>query len=194
MPWLSPSRSPDASSRSRYSRATLANKDNVSAALMIPTGSSSNNNNKMAAPSVTYIPQLIDGACGTMPHSQRSVLQRLRADLSSAARLLPALVQAALVARVSILEMVQHLGLALLEAAMLVSVVPLWLFCPGVVFLLWLGGCSALVMGASWSLNGGRGATRGRIVRAPSPAADGWLMGQDVDDERWFFVGGMGVR
>lgn len=181
MPWLSPSGSPGGSPQGRYSPIF---------------GHSANNNNTRTSsnpqtpyPSVTYIPQLIDGACGTMPHAQRSVAQRLRTDLASTARLLPALVRAALVARVHTWDMVQHVGLALLEIAMLVSAVPLWLLCPGVVFLAWLGGCAALVVAASWSLNGGRRAAKGgpRIVRSPAPAADG-------DDERWFFVGGMGMR
>lgn len=202
MPWLSPSASPDGSPRSRSAPA-LGNsgamrppsKHNAApppSTLMITTASRTSR--ATAVPSVTYIPQLIDGACGTMPHSQRSVLQRLSNDLSSAARLLPALVQAAVVARVNVFEMAQHVGLALLEVCILLSAVPLWLCCPGVLFAAWLGFCSALVTGASWLLNGGRGATRGTIVRSPPPAADGWMAGPDVDHERWFYVGGMGMR
>lgn len=191
MPWLSPSVSPNGSPQNKSS-ATFGNNAATpnNSALIIATGGVS----KTSSPSITYIPNLIDGAYGTMPHSQRAVLQRLSNDLSSAARLLPALAQAAVVARVNIAEMIQHVGLALLEMYILVSAVPLWLCCPGAVFAAWLGCCSALVMGASWSLNGGRGATRGFIVRSPSPAADGWMMRQDADDERWFFVGGMGMR
>lgn len=173
MPWLSPSASPAAAlasprSSNRYSVLTFGHAP---------------------SPSVTYIPQLIDGACGTMAHSQqRSIPQRLRGDLSTAARLLPALARAALAARATagLADAAQHVALALLELAMLVAVVPLWLLCPGLVFLAWLGGCAALVVGASWSLNGGRAAAaNASIVRSPSPA---------VDDERWFFVGGMGMR
>lgn len=75
---------------------------------------------------------------------------------------------------------------------MLVSAVPLWLALPGALFAVWLGGCGALVMAMSWSLNG-RGARR-EIIQTPSPAADGWMMGQENDDEQWFFVGGLGMR
>lgn len=90
-------------------------------------------------------------------------------------------------------EVVQHAGLALMEMYMLLAMVPLGVMFPGALFMVWMGCCGALVMGMSWSLNGG--GARGQVLRAACPAAaDGWMMGQEIEDERWIFVGGMGTR
>lgn len=184
MPFITtPSQSPDGSPRSN----TVWKLNGAHA-----SPASTSDQRHMLSPSITYIPPLIDGACGTTPSSQRSIAQQLQNDVSQAARLLPSFVHGALTARMDIVEVVQHVGLALLETCMLVSAIPLCLCLPGALYATWLGCCSALVLGMSWSLNG-RGA-RGDIVRSPSPAADGWMMGQEIDDERWFFVGGLGTR
>lgn len=180
MPWLSPSVSPDGSPRSR----TLSTSTNGT---LTP-----NSVEHPATPSITYIPQLIDGACGTTPYSQRSVFQQLSNDVSNAVRLLPALIHGALGARMDIVEMIQHVVLALLETYMLIAAIPLWMCLPGALFAAWLSCFSALIVGISWSLNG-RG-TMGNIIRSKSPVTDGWMIGQDMEDERWFCVGGMGMR
>lgn len=147
----------------------------------------------VGSPNITYIPPLIDGACGTTPNSRRSVTRQLRNDVSQVIGLLPSLIHGALMSRVGILELIQHVGLALLELYMFASAIPLWLTLPGALFAAWAGCCGALVIGMSWSLNG-RG-IRGGMIRSTSPAAaDGWMMGQEVDDEQWFFIGGIGMR
>lgn len=146
-----------------------------------------------SSPSVTYIPPLIDGACGTTPNTRRPFAQQLQHEISQAARLLPTLIVGAAVARASIFEAAQHVALALLECCILALTIPLWLVLPGVFFAIWLGCCSALILAVSSSLNGGRRA-RGQIIQTPSPSADGWMMGQENDDEQWFFVGGLGIR
>lgn len=186
MPFLSPSGSPSTSPKSRAlaklngtttSSSTLEQRDQKS----------------VGPPTITYIPPLIDGACGTTLNAQRSVIQQLRRNVSHAIGLLPSLVHGAVVARMNGYEMIQHMSLALLEVYILVSAVPLWLALPGALFAAWAGCCSALVMGMSWSLNGH--GLRGEVLRSSSPAAaDGWMMGQEVDDEQWFFIGGMGTR
>lgn len=181
MPFLvSPSRSPDGSPRSK------------ALSKLTGTAASTSGQKQQAAPSITYIPPLIDGACGTTLNSQRSITQQLQNDVSYSTRLLPALIHGGITAKMNLVEMIQHIGLALLETYMLVSVIPLWLVLPGALFAAWLGCCSALIMGMSWSLNAH--GTRGETIRSPSPAADGWMMGQETDDERWFYVGGMGAR
>lgn len=184
MPFLSPSGSTNSSPKNK----TLSRFNG-------PATSSSDQQRRPLAgsPNITYIPPLIDGACGTTLYSQRSITQRMRNNASQAIRLLPSLVYGAIVARMEIAEMIQHIGLALLEIYMLVSAVPLWLALPGALFTAWVGCCSALIMGMSWSLNG-QGPT-GEVIRSPSPAAtDGWMMGQEADDEQWFFIGGLGTR
>lgn len=112
-------------------------------------------------------------------------------------RLLPALARGAApgrwrsLSRMDIVEMAQHASLAVMETYMLTWMVPLWLCLPGVLFVAWLGCCMAVVMGMSWIMNG-RGAKES-TVRSSSPA-EGWMMGPDADDERWFFIAGMGTR
>ncbi|ROW08484.1 hypothetical protein VMCG_03235 [Cytospora schulzeri] len=147
------------------------------------------------APSVTYIPPLIDGACGTIANPQRLVIDQLRNDISTIIRLLPSLVRGAAagqwrsLSRMDIAKMIQHAGLALFDIYILAWSVPLWLCLPGVLFAAWFGCCMAVVMGMSRIMNG-RGAKES-TVRSSSPA-EGWMMGPDADDERWFFIAGMG--
>lgn len=198
MPWLSPpSTSPEGSPRNRYTAPFdhRTNDDDGAAPSPPPPPRAAALGGRATAPSITYIPQLIDGAYGTMPHAQRAVQQRLASDLSSAARLLPALVHAAVAARVDLAELAPHVALVLLETSMLVSAVPLWLCLPGAVFVAWLALCGALVGAASRSLNGGRDAAPGRLLRcAPAAAADGGRVELDAEEEQWFYVGGMGLR
>lgn len=192
MPFLSPSGSPSTSPKTR----TVSKFKGPTTSTLEQNQQQQQQQRRqrhVGSPSITYIPPLIDGACGTTPYSRRSVIQQLSNDVSQTIGLLPSLLHGAVVSRVDNLEMIQHIGLALLEMYMLMSVIPLWLTLPGALFAAWVGCCSALVVGMTWSLNG-RG-LRGEVIRSPSPAAaDGWMMGQEVDDEQWFFMGGMGIR
>lgn len=177
MPFLSPSGSPSISPRSK---ALYRFSDVEILAPVQHDGYSS----------ITYISALIDGACGTTPNLRPSFLQQLRSDVYQSIALLPQLLHGAVTARMDVVEMIQHLGLALIEIQILVMVVPFWLGLPGALFAAWSGCCAALVWGMSWNLNG----QMGRVMRSPSPTADGWTIGQEVDDEQWFFVGGLGAR
>lgn len=182
MPWLSPLDSPAVSPRSGYS-SKLTNGMNTSMPGQMPLA-------------VTFIPSLIDGACGTLPNPQRSAMERMRGDMSQAIALLPDMLRAAMprrwasVSRTEMMEMAQQTCLAMLEMCFLVCVIPLWACLPGLMFAAWMCCCMSVIMCMVWMLNG-RGSA-GRMVR--STAAGDWMMGQDMEDERWFFVGGMGMR
>ncbi|KAG6361252.1 hypothetical protein INS49_009476 [Diaporthe citri] len=181
MPWLSPLDSPAVSPRSGY-HSKLTNGMNNTMAGQMPLA-------------VTFIPSLIDGACGTLPNPRRSAMERMRGDMSHALTLLPDMLRAAMprrwasASRMEMMEMVQHACLAMLEMCFLACVVPLWACLPGLMFAAWMGCCMSMIMCMVWMLNG-RGSA-GQMVR--STAAGDWMMGQDMEDERWFFVGGVGV-
>lgn len=182
MPWLSPLDSPAVSPRGGYS-SKLTNGMSTSSPGQMPLG-------------VTFIPSLIDGACGTLPSPQRSAMERMRGDMSRALALLPDMIRASMprrwisISRMEMMEMAQHACLAMLETCFLACIVPLWACLPGLVLAIWMGCCMSVIMGMAWMLNGRRSA--GQMIR--STAAGDWMMGQDMEDERWFFVGGMGMR
>lgn len=182
MPWLSPLDSPAVSPRSGYS-SKLTNGMNTLGSGHMPLG-------------VTFIPSLIDGACGTLPNPQRSFMERMRGDMSHALALLPDMLRAAMprrlgsVSRMEMMEMAQHTCLAMLEMCFLACVVPLWACLPGLMFAIWMGCCMSTIMGMVWMLNGGGSARQ--MIR--STVAGDWMMGQEMEDERWYFVGGMGMR
>lgn len=186
MPWLSPLDSPAASPRSGFS-SRLTNGASS------PGPGPGQGHMPLA---VTFIPSLIDGACGTLPSPRRSAMERMRGDMSHAVALLPDLLRAAAprrwgsVSRIEMLEMAQHACLAMLEMCVLACAVPLWACLPGVLFAAWVACCVSVMVGMVWMLNG-RGPGR-QMVR--STAAGDWMMGQEMEDERWFFIGGMGMR
>ncbi|CAN8098172.1 unnamed protein product [Discula destructiva] len=175
MPFLSPSGSPTTSPRSKA----------VSSFETVPSVQ------QQGSPFITYIPPLIDGVCGTTPNSPRSISQQLRNDLSQLLGLVPSLLRGAVAARMGLAETISHVSLAFLETSIVLSAIPLWLALPGAAFAAWVVGCSALVVGMSWCLNG-RG-LQGQVLRSSSPTADGWTIGQEIDDEQWFYVEGMGM-
>ncbi len=174
MPWLSRSPSPAVSPRASSPGA-------------------------MASAPVTYIPPLIDGACGTVPRAQLAVWPSLRHDIAEMWKIMPGLFRAAWGECLPRLrgrtwadygDVLTHLALSFVEVYMLVSIIPLWVALPGVMFAGWLALCTAAVYGLSRLLNG---AARDQIIKCSS-GSDSWMMGQEIDDERWIFVGGMGVR
>ncbi|POS77369.1 hypothetical protein DHEL01_v204248 [Diaporthe helianthi] len=181
MPWLSPLDSPTVSPRSGYS-SKLTNGVGISSPGQMSFG-------------VTFIPSLIDGACGTLPNPPRPVLERMRGDVSHALALLPDMLRAAMphcwgsVSRMEMMEMAQHICLGMLEVCFLACAVPLWACLPGLMFAGWMGCCMSMIMGMVWILNG-RGSAR-QMIR--STVAGDWMMGQEMEDERWYFIGGMGM-
>ncbi|KAL8423748.1 hypothetical protein RB596_003821 [Gaeumannomyces avenae] len=202
------------------------------------------------SPPVTYIPPLIDGACGTVPHAQRPPARALEADARALLWLLPDLAltawdavvnggdgypqglsaraapvppatslsgsgdklrgfaaRAATMAAMAVgsrwpaaaqvpwryaADVGLQLAVGVVELYIIMLALPIWLFLPGFVFSVW----SLCSVAAVWCLCRLLNSS-GPVVRHPGPAADGgggsWMMGTDGEDERWFFVRGMGV-
>lgn len=152
---------------------------------------------KQQCPAVTYTPPLIDGACGTAPLAQKpaSVLffHELKELWAASPQLLAAL-RGTLSRRPGgkrlwsqTYDMAIHGCLVVVELAILVTLVPLWLVLPGIGFVIWLGLSAMLVQGLSWSLNGNK--TVVSCDGATSRSTD-----NQTDRERWFFVSGFGTR
>ncbi|KAL1881461.1 hypothetical protein VTK73DRAFT_3523 [Phialemonium thermophilum] len=171
MPWLSRSPSPPVSPRlSSYSTTA-------------------------AQPPLTYVPPLIDGACGTVLRAQQPFWALLREDTSVMMRMMPRLCKALWAGFVSNqgtlsgmerVNLMVHIALACMEMYMLAATVPLWFTLPGVLFALWVAACSAVVLTASWMLN-----TKYPVAQCTA-GSEGWMMGQDSEDEKWIVVEGMG--
>ncbi|KXX73078.1 hypothetical protein MMYC01_205654 [Madurella mycetomatis] len=146
---------------------------------------------KTAAP-VTYIPPLRDGACGTTPRSQQPIWTVVRLELLQMLGMMPTLCWAMLIQRKHVswadtAAMVVHTMLTCLEMGMMLTAVPLWLMLPGVAFAAWVCVCAGAVMALCWMLNGKE------QMHQCATASDGWMMGQETDDEKWVFLGGMGT-
>lgn len=86
------------------------------------------------------------------------------------------------------MDILTHVALVVIEVYMLVAVLPLSLILPGVLFVAWLCGCAGLIVSLSWMLHG-----KHRAVRCTA-GSEGWTMGQEVEDEKWIVVEGMGIR
>lgn len=85
-------------------------------------------------------------------------------------------------------DMMVHTMLACMEMCMMVAAVPLWLMLPGAMFAMWTCLCAAMVMSMCWMLNG-----RDQMHQCAA-SSEGWMMGQEGEDEKWLFLGGMGMR
>lgn len=81
-----------------------------------------------------------------------------------------------------------HLSLTVMELYMMVALIPLFLVMPGAVTALWCGVCAVIIMGFARILNG-----KSRVIRCMA-GSDGWMMGQEAEDEKWIYVGGMELR
>ncbi|KAK1754246.1 hypothetical protein QBC47DRAFT_429907 [Echria macrotheca] len=141
---------------------------------------------------MTYIPPLCDGACGTLPRAQQPLGAVLRQELAQAAQALPKLGWAMFTrpggrSWRDMVDMAMHTLLACAEMCMLVVAVPLWMMLPGAMFAAWMGFCAIVVASMCRMLNG-----RGQLHQCAA-GSEGWMMGQDGDDEKWLFVGGMGM-
>lgn len=85
-------------------------------------------------------------------------------------------------------DMMIQTVLACMEMCMMAAAVPFWLMLPGVMFAMWMGLCAAMVVSMCWMLNG-----KEQMHRC-SAGSEGWMMGQEGEDEKWMFLGGMGTR
>jgi hypothetical protein len=154
---------------------------------------------KMTTPTLplTYIPPLVDGACGTVLRAEQPTMSLLRDDSRAMMRMMPTLLSALWtellchgrsMSWADMAHLVIHVGLTVMELSMLVVIIPLWLAMPGAVFALWFTACTTMIMGLASVLNG-----KSRVIRCMA-GSDGWMMGQEAEDERWMYVGGMELR
>lgn len=154
-------------------------------------------------PPISYIPPLIDGACGTVPQgaSQGSAMPTLKADAqilaSMGATLARDLYRTLMFHRRElswhdIVEVMLQTGLCAFEAYILGAALPLWLCLPGTFFVGWSVFCAGVVMGTCSFLN-----KKEKVLRQAAPSgSDAWgaAQGGAVGEERWIYVGGLGVR
>ncbi|KAL2757229.1 hypothetical protein ACRALDRAFT_1067873 [Sodiomyces alcalophilus JCM 7366] len=140
---------------------------------------------------VTYIPSLIDGACGTLPAEQRPALSLLSEDLKEIWAIIPQITTGLrrnwrsnydLVIRLR--DFVLQFWLSVVEVAILALVVPLWMMLPGVVFLVWFCFSISFVLAVSSFLNGTE-------VVVNCDGSGSRTMEPDIEEQRWVFVGGI---
>ena len=142
---------------------------------------------------VTYIPPLYDGACGTIPRSQQPLWAMMRREMAQMAQTMPSLCWAMLFQRRSEswadwADMMLHTLLAGVEIWMVAGALPLYLIFPSSVFTIYACLCAAVVVVMSRMLNG-----REEMHQCQA-GCESWMMGQDMEDEKWLFMGGMGMR
>ncbi|KAG7119509.1 hypothetical protein HYQ45_009847 [Verticillium longisporum] len=181
MPWLS--RTPS------YQSSPLQSPHPSSPRLPSSTG-------KQPCPPVTYIPALIDGACGTLPLAQKPIVDLMRENLQDLWAMAPdlwATLRGSLIRRpgermsgAQMKDAVVQTCLSVIEVGMLLSVVPVWLFMPGIVFASWAAMSLTVVFGLSWLLNEDG-------VTISCDGSDSWATDSETHDERWFFVSGIGT-
>jgi hypothetical protein len=85
-----------------------------------------------------------------------------------------------------------HAMLAMMEMMMVVAAVPVCMLLPGMMAMVWMMGCAMVVMGMCWMLNG-----REEMCvckEGMQTQGEGWMDGGGGEEERWMFVGGMGMR
>ncbi|WYZ42324.1 hypothetical protein EsH8_VI_000023 [Colletotrichum jinshuiense] len=150
---------------------------------------------KICGPSVTYIPPLIDGACGTVPLAQKPTLQLLHEDLQEMWRMMPGLM-ASLRTHVAnhrqhlskshLKDIIVQLSLAIVEVGVMTLAIPLFMVLPGFFFAMWLGVSMSLVLGLSWLMNGNE-------IMVNCDEFGNRTIEVEDDDERWIFIGGMGT-
>lgn len=146
---------------------------------------------------LAYIPPLIDGACGTVLRAEQPTMSLLRDDARVLMRMIPAmfsslwnelLCHAKSMSWADMGEVLIHTGLTIVEMHMLVAAIPLCLIMPGAVSVLWCCACAMMITACARILNG-----KSRVIRCTT-GSDGWMMGQEAEDEKWIYVGGMELR
>ena len=177
------------------------------ASIASPSGASSTSNSPM-----TYIPPLCDGACGTMPRAQQmqgmNMWSMMMMDMMETMRMMPAMCMAmcgmqrmrgANMSWADTRDMCLHMMLCCMEMAMMVMAVPMCMMMPGMMFCMWMGVCAMMVMAMCRMLNGREQMHTCNASTMGAGAADregSWMMGQEMmmEDEKWMFMGGMGMR
>ncbi|KAK3316587.1 hypothetical protein B0H66DRAFT_519607 [Apodospora peruviana] len=85
--------------------------------------------------------------------------------------------------------MMLQVVLASMEICMMVAAIPLSLMLPGAMFAAWTCCCAAVVVAMCWLLN----AKEQMYQCMTTASSEGWMVGQENDDEKWMFLGGMGM-
>ncbi|KAM7201565.1 hypothetical protein V8F20_004793 [Naviculisporaceae sp. PSN 640] len=141
---------------------------------------------------MTYIPPLCDGACGTTPRSQMPMMELMMQDMMTMVRMMPTICWAMVMQRrhmswADMGHMMLQIMLACMEMCMMVCAVPMYMMLPGAMFALWMGVCCMMCMAMCWMLNGKE------MMHQCVVGSKSWMMGQESDDEKWMFMGGMGM-
>ena len=155
---------------------------------------------KTNTPNVTYIPPLIDGACGTLSRSQRSMLTQLRSDLKTTWQILPSVTQATwqnttsqwrASSWIDRIDTIFELVLSVAEVLFVLLAVPLWLCLPGILFCGWAASYASCLVGFAWMWQRSLRATK--TIKC-AEGSKSWMMGHEAEDERWIYVSGLGQR
>ncbi|EQB53140.1 hypothetical protein CGLO_07170 [Colletotrichum gloeosporioides Cg-14] len=189
MPWLSrsPSYNSPASSPRLSNSARSSPRTSPRSSLCGPI--------KNYGPSVTYIPPLIDGACGTVPLAQKQLFALLQDDLREMWKMLPGLMTSlrthvanhrAHLSRSHLKDIIVQLSLAIVEVGMITLAVPMFMILPGILFAAWLALSMSLVLALSWLMNGSNIIVNCDEFGNSTPEAE-------EDEEKWIFIGGMGT-
>lgn len=190
MPWLS--RSPSYQSPINSPRISNSNRSSPRTS----PRSSLCGPIKNYGPSVTYIPPLIDGACGTVPLAQKPTLQLLHDDLREMWQMMPGLMASlrthvanhrAHLSKSHLKDIIVQLSLAIVEVGMITLAIPLFIVLPGILFAAWLAFSMSMVLGLSWLMNGNDIIVNCDEFGNSTPEAE-------EDEEKWIFIGGMGTR
>lgn len=144
---------------------------------------------------MAYIPPLCDGACGTVPRSQQPMWAMMRQEMMCMMRMMPNMCWAMLTQRnhmswADMGDTTMHMLLTCMEMCMMVMAVPVWMMLPGAMFAMWIGCCAMMVMAMCWMMNGKE---QMHMCNMDS-SSEGWMTGQDMENEKWIFMGGMGMR
>lgn len=175
---------------------SMAMANNMANGMMMTNGNNMKTTS-MSSP-VTYLPPLCDGASGTTPRSQMPAMAMLRHETSQMLATMPSLCWAMLTQHrhmswADMGDMMMHTVLACMEMATMAAALPLCMMLPGAMFMTWMTVCAGAVMAMCWMLNG-----REQMHHCSAGAgAEGLMMDHDAQqhaDEKWMFIGGMGMR
>ncbi|KAK4206166.1 hypothetical protein QBC37DRAFT_329280 [Rhypophila decipiens] len=146
----------------------------------------------MSSSPMTYIPPLCDGACGTTPRSQMPMMELMMQDMMTMLRMMPTVCWTMVMQRrhmswADMAHMGMQIMLACMEMCMMVCALPMYMMLPGAMFTMWMGVCCMVCMAMCWMLNGKE------MMHQCVVGSKSWMMGQESDDEKWVFMGGMGM-
>jgi hypothetical protein len=153
--------------------------------------------------SVTFIPAMMDGACGTSPTIQRmSSMQIMMMDMKVMAqnmKCIPEMIGSMmnremmtgmLSSWMNMRDMCLQMMLWVIEMCMMVMVIPCFLAMPGVAFMCMCCMCACAIMMLCWPMNGER------VMRCEARGSKERPERQreECADERWVYINGAMTR